>query len=84
MLNRYTAVACSLDGWEAVVPWLLKFSCHTVHNRRINDGSVKALLPGRVIFSLSHESEVGFLHVRPWLWPAARKTNQSMKRKQLA
>ncbi len=47
MLNRYTAVACFLDGWEAVVPWLLKFSCHTVHNRRINDGSVKALLPGR-------------------------------------
>jgi hypothetical protein len=47
MLNRYTAVACSLDGWEAVLPWLLKFSCHTVHNGRINDGSVKALLPGR-------------------------------------
>ena len=64
MLNRYTAVACFLDGWEAVVPWLLKFSCHTVHNRRINDGSVKALLPGR-------GDLVSLARVGSWLFASA-------------
>jgi len=37
----------AFDGWKAVVPFP-KFSCHAIHERRINDGSVKALLEARV------------------------------------
>ena len=35
-------------GGKTSVPCFPKFSCHTIQERRINDGSVKAMLPARV------------------------------------
>ena len=61
---------------EAVVPWPPEFSCQKVLHERINNGSVKALLPARGDF-------LPFARVGSWFLACSVRAFVSCKKNEL-